>query len=505
MQFDGSYLVSLLSLPALWDASLLALGLATLAWLLALVAGFLLASARLCGYSALSLPAATYTWFFRSVPVLVVILFAYHLPLYTSGPDPFYAGLLALVACEAAHMAAIQRRGLEAVMDTQQEAGRALGLSAVGLQRLIVVPQAFAACLPRLLDEYLRVLKLTSLVSVVALGEILGTGQSLYLQNARVLETLAAVAVYYVIIVSVCKLAFQYLQRKLNFHRRAPGLLPSEALAGLRAQLEEPGEAPWLHPEAGAAPALQLQNIHKHYGDHEVLKGIELKVLSGQVVSIIGPPGSGKSSLLRCINALEGMDQGEIVLYGESFIHAHDNLDNAQVRRGKQRIGMVFRDARLFAHRTLLDNLALAPRYHGVDAATCELRAYALLHKVGLLAHARRYPHQLTAGQRQRVAIARALALEPDIMLFDEPTAALPADQVAEVLTVMHDLAGEGMTLLMVTDEMDFAMGISDRVVFMEEGQIQLDASPAAIRTEVRGQRVRRFMGMSEIVVAQAD
>ena len=505
MQFDGSYLVSLLTLPALWDASLLAIGLATLAWLLALVLGFLLASARLCGYSALSLPAATYTWFFRSVPVLVVILFAYHLPLFSAGPDPFFAGLLALVACEAAHMAAIQRRGLEAVMDSQQEAGRALGLSAVGLQRLIVVPQACAACLPRLLDEYLRVLKLTSLVSVVSLGELLGTGQSLYLQNARVLETLAAVALYYVIIVSVCKLVFQYLQRKLNFTRRAPGILSSETLTSLRAQLQEPGEAPWLHPEAGAAPALQLQNIHKHFGDHEVLKGIELKVLSGQVVSIIGPPGSGKSSLLRCINALEGMDQGEIVLYGESFIHAHDNPDNPQIRRGKRRIGMVFRDARLFAHLTLLGNLTLAPRYHGIDAVTCEQRAYALLHKVGLLAHARRYPHQLSAGQRQRVAIARALALEPDIMLFDEPTAALPPDQVAEVLAIMRDLAGEGMTLLMVTDEMDFAMGLSDRVVFMEEGQIQLDASPAAIRTEVQGQRVRRFMGMSEVVVAQAD
>jgi polar amino acid transport system permease protein len=159
---------------------------------------------------------------------------------------------------------------------------------------------------------------------------------------------------------------------------------------------------------------------------------------------------------------------------------------------------MVFQNFNLFPHRTLLDNISLAPRYHGVSRAQSEQRARQLLDKVGLLAHVHKYPHQLSGGQQQRVAIARAMAMDPDILLFDEPTSALDPELVGEVLMVIGNLAREGMTLLIVTHEMDFALSISDRVIFMEDGRVQLDASPQAIREAPGAQRVRRFIGLEE-------
>jgi polar amino acid transport system permease protein len=304
--------------------------------------------------------------------------------------------------------------------------------------------------------------------------------------------------VYYVLIVTVFGFALQRLERYLDLNLRTPQTLENASVQVWRDSLAPVAPIKVNSPAKGAAPALHLQGVHKRYGDHHVLKGIDLKVQSGQVISIIGPSGSGKTSLIRTINGLERIDQGEILLFGESFINAEDKPDGRRVRQGVRRIGMVFQNFNLFPHRTLLDNISLAPRYHGVSRALSEQRACQLLDKVGLLAHVHKYPHQLSGGQQQRVAIARAMAMDPDILLFDEPTSALDPELVGEVLTVISSLAREGMTLLIVTHEMDFALSISDRVIFMENGHVQLDASPRAIREEPGAQRVRRFIGLEE-------
>jgi polar amino acid transport system permease protein len=217
---------------------------------------------------------------------------------------------------------------------------------------------------------------------------------------------------------------------------------------------------------------------------------------------LIGPSGSGKTSLIRSINALEPMASGEVVLFGESYLSAGDKPDSARVRAGVRCIGMVFQNFNLFPHLSVLDNLLMAPRYHGtVDANGRRDTALGLLDKVGLLAHAHKYPHQLSGGQQQRVAIARALALQPDIMLFDEPTSALDPELVGDVLKVIQDLAREGMTMLIVTHEMEFALAISDRVVFMEGGHLKLDVPPEVLRSQPYPneilQRVRKFMGIA--------
>jgi len=501
MPFEWSYFFSLFSMPAFWAACWTVVKLSSLAWLLGLVLGFGLASAKQAASRWLSTPAAIYVWFFRSVPLLVLLIFVYNLPqlMPASGKvlsNPFYAGLFALVLTEAAYMAEIHRGGLLSVAKGQREAARALGIGRLGTQRLIVVPQAFRIALPTLTNEYVTIVKLTSLVSVISLSELLLVGQRLYAQNFLVLETLGAVAVYYVLIVSLFGWGLQYLERHLDLGRRKPGTLADAQVAKLRSGLPQVAAGKTRAREPGTPAALYLSNIHKHYGDHHVLKGINLSVQPGEVISIIGPSGSGKTSLIRTVNGLESIDEGEIVLFGESFIQAGDRPENRRQREGVRRIGMVFQSFNLFPHRTILDNVLLAPRYHGLgDTAELRRQALALLNKVGLLAHADKYPHQLSGGQQQRVAIARALAMRPDIMLFDEPTSALDPELVGDVLAVIRDLAREGMTMLIVTHEMDFALSISDRVLFMEDGHVQLDAPPDAIRTGDH-QRVRRFIGL---------
>jgi polar amino acid transport system permease protein len=506
MHYDFPYLLSLFALPAFWQACVTVVELSALSWLTGLVLGFLLASAKLSHSRWLSLPAAVYIWFFRSVPLLVLVVFVYNLPQLfpASGvalSHPFFSGFVALALTETAYMAEIHRGGLLSVAKGQHEAGAALGIRPIGLQRLIVIPQALRIALPTLINEFITCVKLTSLISVISLSELLLVGQRLYSQNFLVMETLSAIAIYYVLIVTVFGWLLQYVERRLDLSKRKPETLAAERIAALRTRLVPvaPVASANAGPDGKGAPhALLLKNLHKRYGEHEVLKGIDLEVKAGEVIAVIGPSGSGKTSLIRTINALEPIDQGEIILFGKTFISAADKANIRRVRDGVRHIGMVFQSFNLFPHRTILENVTLAPHYHGRGKrADVTARSLALLDKVGLLAHAYKYPHQLSGGQQQRVAIARALAMDPAIMLFDEPTSALDPELVGDVLNVIGELAKEGMTMIIVTHEMDFAMSISDRIVFMENGVIELDAAPDAIRHQDGAERVRRFIGVT--------
>ncbi|WP_427916728.1 amino acid ABC transporter ATP-binding protein [Vibrio eleionomae] len=256
----------------------------------------------------------------------------------------------------------------------------------------------------------------------------------------------------------------------------------------------------------GRPPALQLKCLQKAYGNHEVLKDISLNIAAGEVVSIIGPSGSGKTTLIRTLNTLESLDKGEVILFGEGFIEGPEKRSNKDAQQKIKRIGMVFQSFNLFPHKTILENIMLAPKYHNASDENLNVsRAVYLLDRVGLLAHAYKYPHQLSGGQQQRVAIARTLALSPDIILFDEPTSALDPEMVGEVLKVIQDLAKEGMTLIIVTHEMDFALSVSDRVVMMENGVVQVDLPPSSIRAARNPShsliRMREFMGITKLGV----
>ncbi|MGB4701877.1 MAG: amino acid ABC transporter ATP-binding protein [Syntrophomonadaceae bacterium] len=235
---------------------------------------------------------------------------------------------------------------------------------------------------------------------------------------------------------------------------------------------------------------IKIVDVYKSFGKLEVLKGINFSVAPREVVCVIGPSGSGKSTLLRCINQLEKVDRGHIYIDGEEV--TNPKVDINAIR---QQVGMVFQLFNLFPHKTTLENITMAPvKIKGVDKKQAVEQAMELLRKVGLVDKAHVYPNKLSGGQKQRVAIARALAMQPKVMLFDEPTSALDPEMVGEVLTVMKDLATEGMTMVVVTHEMGFAREVGDRVVFMDEGMIVEEGTPSQIFDNPQNPRTQSFL-----------
>ncbi len=233
-----------------------------------------------------------------------------------------------------------------------------------------------------------------------------------------------------------------------------------------------------------------LTGVNKHFGDLHVLKDINLSIAKGEVVVVIGPSGSGKSTLCRAINRLEPIDNGTITLDGQPLPSEGKAL--AKLRAD---VGMVFQSFNLFAHKTILQNITLGPtKVRGLSKAEADEKARALLDRVGVAAQAEKYPAQLSGGQQQRVAIARALAMDPKVMLFDEPTSALDPEMIKEVLDVMVDLAGQSMTMIVVTHEMGFARRAANRVVFMADGQIVEEAEPERFFTDPQTKRAQDFL-----------
>ena len=235
---------------------------------------------------------------------------------------------------------------------------------------------------------------------------------------------------------------------------------------------------------------IRVKALTKRFGPLPVLRGIDCTVQASEVVCVIGPSGSGKSTFLRCLNGLEEASGGEVLVHGVSVHESATDLDAL-----RSEIGMVFQRFNLFPHKTVLDNITLAPsKVRGLTAAQARTRATELLAKVGLLDKIDAYPNQLSGGQQQRVAIARALAMQPRIMLFDEPTTALDPEMVGEVLAVMQALAEEGMTMVVVTHEMGFARQVADRVLFMDEGMLVEEGTPANLFDRPQHERTRRFL-----------
>ena len=234
---------------------------------------------------------------------------------------------------------------------------------------------------------------------------------------------------------------------------------------------------------------IDIKNLHKSFGDHEVLKGIDLHINPQEVVVIIGPSGSGKSTLLRCMNLLEVPTSGSVVVDGM------DLTGDANINKAREEIGMVFQRFNLFPHMTVLKNITLAPmKVRNISREEAEKTAQELLERVGLGDKADAYPPQLSGGQQQRVAIARALAMKPKVMLFDEPTSALDPEMVNEVLDVMKSLANDGMTMAVVTHEMGFAREVGDRLLFVDGGTIIEQGDPREVFENPKEERTKLFL-----------
>lgn len=237
-------------------------------------------------------------------------------------------------------------------------------------------------------------------------------------------------------------------------------------------------------------PIIAIKALHKYYGQNEVLKGIDLNIMSGEVVVIIGPSGSGKSTLLRTMNLLEVPTKGQITFEGIDITDKRNDIFTM-----REKMGMVFQQFNLFPNMTVLDNITLSPiKTKGISKVEADKTALALLDKVGLSEKANAYPSSLSGGQQQRIAIARGLAMDPDVLLFDEPTSALDPEMVGEVLAVMQDLAKSGMTMVIVTHEMGFAKEVAGRVIFMDGGVIVEEGSPDQLFDLTKEERTKDFL-----------
>lgn len=235
---------------------------------------------------------------------------------------------------------------------------------------------------------------------------------------------------------------------------------------------------------------LKIQDLHKSFGDHEVLKGINIEIKKGEVVVIIGASGSGKSTFLRTLNLLEVPSSGKIIFEGSELC-----VQKSDVNKHRQKMGMVFQHFNLFEHLSVLENLCIAPiKLLKKSKEQAKKQAMELLNQVGLADKISAYPSSLSGGQKQRIAIVRALAMSPDVMLFDEPTSALDPEMVAEVLNVMKNLARSGMTMVVVTHEMGFAREVASRVLFFDKGIIAEDASPNEIFSNPKNSRLKEFL-----------
>ena len=239
---------------------------------------------------------------------------------------------------------------------------------------------------------------------------------------------------------------------------------------------------------------LEVRDLVKEFGDHRVIDGVSVGVTKGEVVFLLGPSGAGKSTVMRCMNFLESPTGGEVLFHGTPVDRSESGLNHYRAK-----VGMVFQHFNLFANLTILDNITLAPVKCGLMNRTeAETQALHLLHRIGLRDKAKAYPSQLSGGQKQRVAIVRALAMNPEVLLFDEPTSALDPEMVGEVENLMRELARDGMTMLVVSHDTDFAMELADRIVFLADGKVVVDAPPAVIAASDNA-RIRDFFSLRQI------
>jgi polar amino acid transport system permease protein len=523
----------------LLEGALLAVEIAACAMVGGVILGLGLALMRLSRLAPVRALAWFYIWFVRGTPQLLQLVFLYDaLPPLGLKLDTFTTAVLGFALNEAAFSAEIIRGGILSVNRSQSIAATTFGMGPFLTLRRIILPQAMRAILPGMANDVISMIKGTSIASVIFVNELTFRSQQIVGQNFKFFTVFAAAGIIYLVMTSAVAVGQAVLERRFNLEidrtaGRGSGfanlfgfalsrlakkaeaetpfdLKPTRHLAAMKSA--EAASLDWIDnitaPPGRAAdqqPFVTLANVHKSYGSKEVLRGIDFSVKQGEVVVIMGPSGSGKSTMLRLVNHLETLDWGEIKVEGK---HVGYRMRNHNVlkpvrdlakARAKARIGMVFQHFNLFEHMTALENVMEAPiQVYGEPRDKVRGLAEKLLATVGMRQHADKLPHRLSGGQQQRVAIARALAISPRLMLFDEPTSALDPELVGEVLAVMRKLAEAGMTMLVVTHEVRFAQEVADRVVFMDEGLIVEQGTPAEVLGAPKQERTQRFLRMVE-------
>jgi polar amino acid transport system permease protein len=484
--------------------------------ILGIVIGMILAVMGISRSVWIRTPARIYTDIFRGLPAIVtILLIGQGLARFgreVFGPSPYPLGILALSLIAGAYIGEIFRSGIQSVERGQLEACRALGMTYPKAMRLIVIPQGVRRVLPALVNQFIGNIKDSSLVYFLGLlaseRELFRVGQDQAVVSGN-LSPLMLAGMFYLLITVPLTHVVNAIDRRLRSGARikttGSGLeevnevAEAAALTG-DAQFVTESRSALEGMASGKASAtraivgdhkgarLEVKDLDMSYGDFQVLRGVNLMVAAGAITCVIGPSGSGKSTLLRCLNRLAEPSGGDIRLDGLSVLGTKPDL----LRR---RVGMVFQHFNLFPDHTALANVALALReVQRMPKVEAQRVAADRLEEVGLASRMSHRPVDLSGGQQQRVAIARALALKPELMLFDEVTSALDPELVKGVLKLMAGLGRSGMTMVVVTHEMNFARRVADQVVFMDEGVVVESGPPEAIFDNPQSPRLKRFL-----------
>ncbi len=450
------------------------------------VLGFGLCLMRRSRLRVLSAAVACLVGIIQGVPLLVLLLVLFYIVFAGVSISGVAVSVVAFSINFAAYVSEMMRTGIDAVDRGQWEAAVALGFDRVRTFTKIIAPQAARHILPVYRGEFISLVKMTSIVGYIAVQDLTRVTDLIRSATFEAFFPLLASALIYFLLAWLLTSVLRVAERRLDPKRRP------------RKTYGEPDAAP---PPAPArfkgentdtdAPLVTVSHLKKAYPNVTPLQDVNAEIRRGEVVTVIGPSGTGKSTLLRCLNGLETPTQGSIVAFGQEMTAAKPR----QLGAVRRRMGMVFQSFNLFGHLTVMENIILGPMLlGGVPERDAAANAMRLLRMVGMAEKADRYPDELSGGQRQRAAIARTLAMEPELVLFDEPTSALDPTMVGEVLTVMKQLAAEGLTMVIVTHEMQFARDVSTRVFYMDEGVIFEQGSPEEIFDHPREDRTRVFV-----------
>ena len=464
--------------------------------------GIVLAAMQLSRQRLVSALARTYTVIFRGTPLILQMVFVYDaLPHFGIRLSAMTAAGVALAANEAPFIAEILRAGILGVDRGQVAAGQALGMSSFVLMRRIIAPQAIRTMIPAFGNETVSALKNSSLASFISVQELTLRSTQLASSTFDFFSVFFASGLLYLVLTGSVAALQLVTERALDLDRpRLAGtgwrafLLWRRKPVRVSVEMADVGEALAVTsvevPLARAADiaqghiAVEVQDLTKRYGEHEIFGGLNLRVREGEIVALLGPSGSGKSTLLRCINRLETWDAGTVLIGGHRVGYSSGGVVLSPSAVAHQRVevgvGMVFQHFNLFAHLSARENIAGPLRWvQGWSAEAAAKRAQELLDRVGLTNRAEALPRHLSGGQQQRVAIARAIASRPKVLLLDEPTSALDPEMVGEVLEVIRRLAFEDkLTMIISTHQLRFAADVADRVVFLAQGRV-VEEGPA--------------------------
>ncbi|MGN9842104.1 amino acid ABC transporter permease/ATP-binding protein [Nonomuraea sp. H19] len=475
----------------------------------AAVLGLLLALMRLSGLRSLRWPAAAYTEVFKNIPLLAIIFVTYFgLGSIGIRLDVFSAGALSLVIFYAAYLSETFRSAISGVHQGQQEAAEALGLSRVSTFSWVIFPQALRLALPGTNTMLVDLLKSTSLLVTISAAELMSEARLITSATFRALEVYLVIAGIYFLLCYPLSQGLLWFERRIRAGtplspRRRRRLRNAAALLTADGQIDATTSSGTAGDVSQPGTVVRIERLRKSFDGRQVLDEVSLEVGRGKIVSIIGQSGGGKTTLLRCINLLERPDRGLIEVNGVPIFSGVNvaSRDLAQLRRS---VGMVFQRFNLFPHLTAVENVMLAQLRAGIPEQIALERAVRLLRRVGLAHRGTANPEQMSGGEQQRVAIARALALQPSVLLFDEPTSSLDPESTGEVLRVMRELAEDGMTMILVTHELTFARDVADWVVFVDGGRIVEEGLPVDLLSSPREARTRTFLAGHLAITAEA-